>query len=91
MRDILNVPKCSLRGSGKDTEKNKQYILVSNPGPSTQKPSTTDNHVCCTYGETGIITVVKSVARTRLVKTENPSVCVTMNCKLCRSGIALIL
>jgi hypothetical protein len=33
---------------------------------------------------TGIITVLKSVARIRLVTTENTSVCVTVNCKLCR-------
>jgi hypothetical protein len=30
-----------------------------------------------------------SVARIRLVKTENPNACVTVNCKVCRSAIAL--
>jgi hypothetical protein len=31
----------------------------------------------------------KSVARIRLVKTVDPSVCVTVNCKVCRQAIAL--
>jgi hypothetical protein len=31
----------------------------------------------------------KSVARKRLVKTENPSACATVNCKVCKSAIAL--
>jgi hypothetical protein len=31
----------------------------------------------------------KSVARIRLMKTEKPSACVTVNCKVCRSAIAL--
>jgi hypothetical protein len=31
----------------------------------------------------------KSVARIRLVKTENSSACVRVNCKLCKSAIAL--
>jgi hypothetical protein len=31
----------------------------------------------------------KSVARIRLVKTENFNTCVTVNCKMCRSAIGL--
>jgi hypothetical protein len=45
-------------------------------------------HVCCSYSETSIITVLKSVFRI-LFKTPNPGVCVTVNCKVCRSAIAL--
>jgi hypothetical protein len=33
--------------------------------------------------------VVNSVARMRLVKTENPTACITVNCKLCKTAIAL--
>jgi hypothetical protein len=46
-------------------------------------------HVCCSYSVTGIITVLKSVARIRLVQTEDTSVRVTVNRKVCRSAIAL--
>jgi hypothetical protein len=31
----------------------------------------------------------KPVARIKLVKSENPIVCVTVNCEVCRSAIAL--
>jgi hypothetical protein len=31
----------------------------------------------------------KSIARIWLVKTENPNVCVTVNCKMCRIAMAL--
>jgi hypothetical protein len=46
-------------------------------------------HVCYSYCDTDIIPVSKSVARIRLVKPEVTSVCVTLNCKVCRSAIAL--
>jgi hypothetical protein len=37
--------------------------------------------VCCSYSETGIVSMLKSVARIRLVKAEITSVCVTVNSK----------
>jgi hypothetical protein len=36
----------------------------------------------------GIITVLKPVARIRLVRTEKTGVCVTVNSKVCRLAIA---
>jgi hypothetical protein len=38
-----------------------------------------------------LIPVLRSVARRRLVKTENPSACAAVNWKLCKSAIALYL
>jgi hypothetical protein len=35
--------------------------------------------------------MLRSVARRRLVETEKPSACETVNCKLCKSAIALYL
>jgi hypothetical protein len=46
-------------------------------------------YLSCSYSETGIIIMLKSVASIRLAKFENPSVGVTVNCKVCRSGIVL--
>jgi hypothetical protein len=37
------------------------------------------------------LTTLWAVARIRLVKTENRSVCAALNCKVCRSAIALYL
>jgi RNase P subunit RPR2 len=36
-----------------------------------------------------IVRLIKSVARIRLAKTENPSACVTVTCKVCRSAITM--
>jgi hypothetical protein len=38
-----------------------------------------------------LVSVLRSVARRRLVKTGNPSVCATVNWKVCKSVIALYL
>jgi hypothetical protein len=38
-----------------------------------------------------LVPVLRSVARRRLVKTDNPSACATVNCKLYKSAIALYL
>jgi hypothetical protein len=35
------------------------------------------------------VSVLRWIARRRLVKTENPSACATVNCKLCKSATAL--
>jgi hypothetical protein len=37
-----------------------------------------------------MVSVLRSVARRRLVKTESPSACATVNWKVCKSAIALI-
>jgi hypothetical protein len=45
-------------------------------------------HVFCSYSGTVIITVLKSVARVRLVKTEKTEY-VLVICEVCRSAIGL--
>jgi hypothetical protein len=47
-------------------------------------------HVCCSYSETVIITVLKSVSRIRLMKTEK-TYRVLVICKVWRSAIVLQL
>jgi hypothetical protein len=38
-----------------------------------------------------LVSVLRSVARRRLVETENPSACETVGWKVCKSAIALYL
>jgi hypothetical protein len=38
-----------------------------------------------------LVSVLRSVARRRLVETGNPSMCTTVNCKVCKSATALYL
>jgi hypothetical protein len=39
--------------------------------------------------ETVVVSLLRTVARRRLVETGSPSACATLFCKLCRSKIAL--
>jgi hypothetical protein len=41
--------------------------------------------------ESVILSVLRPVARIRLVKTGNPSVCATVNYEVCKAAIALYL
>jgi hypothetical protein len=49
--------------------------------------------LCVIFGvcdnETVIIPVLRSVTGRRLVETENPNACATVNCKVCILAIAL--
>jgi hypothetical protein len=36
-----------------------------------------------------VVSVLRSVARRRLVETENPGACTTVNWKVCKSAISL--
>jgi hypothetical protein len=36
-----------------------------------------------------VVSVLRSVARRRLVESDNTSACAMVNCKLCKSAIAL--